>query len=513
MKKKHVNSHKKPIRYYAFTFLTVAFLVLMEIAILSVYVIRVSRAVSIVNLALRLLSLLVMLYIVNEKENNAYKLAWCVPILLFPLVGGFAYLIAKTRTIHKKAKNHILSTRIAVKKQIPPTQEITNPTLSDKHNLYRYLVNSDFPAYRAEDIRYYAMGKDMYESLLSDLRNAHHFIFMEYFIIQEGQMWNNIVKILQQKVKEGIEVRLIYDGMGCIRTLPRNYPKKLAEHGIKVKVFSPFVPFITTLQNNRDHRKITVIDGEIAYTGGVNLADEYICKVDRFGVWKDSGIRFTGNSTNSFTRFFLNQWNGLGRVIETDLARYFPCNEMQEKGEIVIPYCVSPLDEHTYAKNVYLKIIHNAKDYLYIMTPYLVPGEDIMEALKLASKSGVDVRLITPSIPDHKLVHLVGQSKYRSLLEAGVRIYEYTPGFIHSKNFVCDDFVTTCGSVNLDYRSLYLHFECGSVVFGNQTALQVKHDFLSTFTECTEITSDTDLKRSIFTRILLTIIRTFEPLL
>ena len=513
MKNEHVNIPKKPIRYYASAFLIVALLVLMEIAILSVYVIRVSRAVSIVNLALRLLSLLVMLYIVNEKENNAYKLAWCIPILLFPLVGGFAYLIAKTRTIHKKAKERMLRTREHVKKEMPPCRHIANPNLYGKEKLYRYLQRNGFHAHTASNIRYYAMGTDMYKDLLADLRSAKRFIFMEYFIIQEGVMWNGILDILLEKAKQGVEVRLMYDGMGCIRTLPRNYHKMLSECGINVKVFSPFVPFITTLQNNRDHRKITVIDGEIAYTGGINLADEYIGEIDRFGVWKDSGIRFTGNTANSFTGFFLCQWNGISRTTETNLCQYFSNNDVQYNGEIVIPYCVSPLDEHTYGKDVYMQIIHNATDYLYIMTPYLVPGEDIMDALALSAQSGVDVRLIVPSIPDHKLVHRVGQSKYRRLLAAGVRIYEYSPGFIHSKNFVSDDVITTCGSVNLDYRSLYLHFECGSVIFGKETAAKAKKDFISTFAQCKEIHYENAPSHGYMTRLILAVIRTFEPLL
>ncbi len=513
MKNEHPSSSKKPIRYYASTFLTVAFLVLAEIAILSVHVIWISRAISIVNLALRLLSLLVMLYIVNEKESNAYKLAWCIPILLFPLVGGFAYLIAKSRTIHKKAKRHMLRTREDVKKQMPPCQNIEKPCLFGKDTLYRYLKNNEFSAHVVDDVRYYSMGKEMYSDLLEDLKSAEHFIFMEYFIIQEGVMWNGILDILLEKAKQGVEIRLMYDGMGCIRTLPRNYHKKLSEYGIQVKVFSPFVPVITTLQNNRDHRKITVIDGRIAYTGGINLADEYIGEVDRFGIWKDSGVRFTKNTANSFTRFFLSQWYGSTLSATPDLSGYFTCNQVSSDGETVIPYCVSPLDEHTYGKDVYLQIIHNAKDYLYIMTPYLVPGEDIIEALMLSAESGVDVRLITPFVPDHKLVHLVGQSKYQMLLDAGVRIYEYLPGFIHSKNFVCDGCVTTCGSVNLDYRSLYLHFECGSVIFGSKTAKKVTDDFHATFSQCKEIKSEKDLGIGFFARLILTVIRTFEPLL
>ena len=505
---------KRPIQYYASTLLVVLLLVALEIGILALHILWVSRTISVANLGLRLLSFLVMLHIVNQNESIAYKLAWCIPILLIPVVGGFAYLIAKTRTYHKKAKKRIKETEKQVRAAMPhPHDPCSNAVLYGKENLCRYLEHKGFYAHSGDDVRYYSMGENMFADLTEDLKTARHFIFLEYFIVQEGIMWNSILEILKEKAAQGVDVRIMYDGMGCIRTLPRKYTKKLAQYGIKAKVFSPFVPVLSTLQNNRDHRKIAVIDGKIAYTGGINLADEYINEVQRYGVWKDSAVRIEGGSADSFTKFFLSQWNMQTKNCNENMHAFFGNADNLHSKETVIPYSISPLDEHACGKDVYLQIITSAKKYVYIMTPYLIPGDEIMNALKIAAEGGVDVRLLTPHISDKALVHIVTRSKYETLIASGVKVYEYTPGFIHSKNSVSDDVITTCGSVNLDYRSLYLHFECGSVIYGEQTAKSAKEDFLESIQISTEVTPEAAQKRSIFARIYLSLIRTFEPLL
>lgn len=505
--------NKRPIQYYASTLIIVLLLVVLEILILSVQVLWFSRTFGIVNLGLRLLSLLVMLHIVKQNESTAYKLAWCIPILLIPVVGGISYLIAKSRNYHKKAKQHIHKIDAVVTEAMPCSACHSTSALYGKENLYKYLENNGFPANIGDKVRYFAMGEDMFADLVKDLKTAEHFIFLEYFIIQEGVMWNTILEILKEKAAAGVDVRVIYDGMGCIRTLPRKYTKTLNQYGIKAKVFSPFVPVLSTLQNNRDHRKIAVIDGKVAYTGGVNLADEYINEVQRFGVWKDSAVRMEGTSADSFTKFFLSHWYIKNPVYDENMHTFFGNGVHFHSEETVIPYSVSPLDTTACGKDVYLQIINSAQKYVYIMTPYFIPGEEIINALKLAAKSGIDVRLLTPHISDKAMIHIVTRSKYETLMEAGVKIYEYAPGFIHSKNSVSDDVITTCGSVNLDYRSLYLHFECGSVIFGKSTAQNAKADFLDTIHKSTEITPEAAKKRSLFARIYLSLIRTFEPLL
>lgn len=515
MPRQHENKTKRPIQYYASTLFIVIFLVAIEIVILSFHILWISRTVSIVDLGLRLLSLFVMLHIVNQNESTAYKLAWCVPILLVPVVGGISYLIAKTRNYRKKAKQRIREINETISKAMTVSKKdaCSEDVLYGKETICRYLENKGYTPNVGDKVTYYAMGNDMFRDLIEDLKMAKRFIFLEYFIIQEGVMWNTILTILKEKAAMGVDVRVMYDGMGCIRTLPRNYTKTLTQYGIKAKVFSPFVPVISTLQNNRDHRKIAVIDGKIAYTGGVNLADEYINELQRYGVWKDSAIRMEGSSVDSFTKFFLSSWNIKNPDCDTDMRAFFGNGIRNDTKETVIPYSDSPLDENECGKDLYLQIIHSAKKYVYLMTPYFIPGEEIINALKIAAESGIDVRLLTPSVSDNKPIHTVTRSKYATLIASGVKIYEYTPGFIHSKNTVSDDVITMCGSVNLDYRSLYLHFECGSVIFGKETAQNAKSDFLNTIKESTEITQDAANTRSLIARIYLSLIRTFEPLL
>lgn len=510
MAKKTTPVNKRPIQYYVSTLLIVIVLVLLEIAIIATHVLWVSRSVSLANLILRILSFFVLLHIINKEYNTAYKLAWCIPILLFPLVGGLTYLIGRSRNYHKKAKIRIKHIDHIVSKAMPNLQSEES---SIKNNIANYLKNKGFYQSIGDKITYHSMGDSFLESIIEDLKQAEHFVFLEYFIIQQGQMWDSILEILKEKAASGVDVRILYDGMGCIRTLPRNYPKVLAKYGIKAKQFSAFKPILSTLQNNRDHRKIAVIDGRIAYTGGINLADEYINAVQRYGVWKDSAIRIEGGAAMGYTRFFLTQWNIKDGDNETDYSRYFVNPEIKHSNQTVIPYAVSPLDDRSIAKEIYQQIINCSQKYLYIMTPYFIPGEEILTSLKIAAESGVDVRLITPHISDNKWIHIITRSKYRILLDSGVKIYEYAPGFIHSKNIVSDDMISICGSINLDYRSLYLHFECAALVLGKDTADDIKKDFLNTLTVCKEITKKDTEKIGFFQRIYLALIRTFEPLL
>ena len=513
MAKENEIARKRPIQYYASTMLIVILFVLLEIAIIATHIFWLSKTIALISLLLRVLSLFVTIHIVNQEYSTAYKLAWCIPILLIPLVGGIAYLIGRSRNYHKKAKNHIAETDKAVTAVMPADDILSADKLYGKEKIGRYLQNRGFHASTGDQITYFEMADKMHDKMLQDLECAEHFIFLEYFIIQEGIMWDSILEILKRKANAGVDVRILYDGMGCIRTLPRNYPKILSQYNIKAKVFSPFVPVLSTLQNNRDHRKIMVIDGKIAYTGGINLADEYINAVMRYGVWKDSAIRIEGGGVDSFTRFFITQWNIKNHTPDADLSVFFGNFKKQDSKQTIIPYACSPLHDRSCAKEVYLQIIQNAKEYLYITTPYFIPGDEIMNALKLAAEGGVDVRLLTPSISDNKPIHIVVRSKYASLIASGVKVYEYTPGFIHSKNIASDDVIATCGSVNMDYRSLYLHFECGSVIFGEQTAKAVKKDFLDTLQISKQITMEEAKKQTAIQKIYLALIRTFEPLL
>ena len=334
-------------------------------------------------------------------------------------------------------------------------------------------------------------------------------------------MLDAIVEILAQKVKEGVDVRFMYDGIGCIQTLPNKYYCYLQEKGIKCACFQPFRPLMSIIQNNRDHRKITVIDGKVAYTGGMNLADEYINARVRFGYWKDAAIRLTGECVWSFTSMFLELWDYILKT-ESDYTFYratsMEKHRLQEKIHadekgFVQPYTDSPLDHEDVGENVYLNMISRAKKYLYIFTPYLIIGSEMRTALVNAAKSGVDVRLVVPGIPDKKLVYFLTQSNFPYLIKNGVKIYTYTPGFIHAKCFVSDDVQATVGTVNMDYRSLCLHFECGVWMYRTRAVLQVKEDALKTFAESHEVTLEEFQKKSFLVRTFMGALKLFAPLL
>ena len=330
-------------------------------------------------------------------------------------------------------------------------------------------------------------------------------------------MWRTILDILEEKVKEGVDVRLIYDDMGCLTTLPHKYYETLRKKGIKCQVFNPFRPILNIIQNNRDHRKFCIIDGYVGFTGGVNLADEYINQKERFGHWKDTAVMLKGEAVWNMTAMFLHMWNVITNNREDNsLEEYLPHVWHPEPfvGDgYVQPFCDSPLDNETVGENVYLNIINRARRYVYICTPYLVIDNEMMTALCLAAKSGVDVRLMTPGIPDKKLVFLLTQSYYEQLLEAGVKIYEYQPGFLHAKSFVCDDKIGVVGTINLDYRSLYLHFEDGVWIYRNKVIYDIRQDFTDTLDYCKPVTLEFCRGRNIVIRAMQSVMRLFAPMM
>lgn len=466
-----------------------------------------------------LISLLVAIYIFSTKDNPSYKLAWIVPVLLVPVFGGLFYLLFGSRRTSKRFKNRM--------------QEIygeTNKYLNQDENILKELKESDkdifnqakylneyaaSPIYKNTITKYLSPGEKFFEELKLELKKAKKYIFMEYFIVQEGYMWNSILEILEEKVKEGVEVRFIYDDMGCLQTLPYKYYEKLREKGIKCLVFNPFVPFLSVIMNNRDHRKITIIDGHTAFTGGINLADEYINKIERFGHWKDSSIILKGDAVWNLTIMFLQAWQFTCGEKE-DYNKYRPrinYTDIFENDGYVQPYGDSPLDDETVGENVYLNIINKAKEYVYITTPYLIVDNELVTALSLAAKNGVDVRIITPHIEDKWYVHLVTRAYYSQLIESGVKIYEYTPGFIHSKTFVSDDKVGVVGTINMDYRSLYLHFENGVFLYETKSVIEIKDDFDETMKISQEITLDDCNRIKWSNKFITAILRVFSPLM
>ena len=380
-----------------------------------------------------------------------------------------------------------------------------------------YLQNhAGFPVYKHTQTVFFNSGESFFEQVLIELKKAEKYIFLEFFILRQGKMLDPIIEILEKKAQNGLDVRIIYDDLGCFMSLPPNFKAFLEEKRIKCMVFNPFKPILSSLQNNRDHRKIISIDGKTAFTGGINLADEYINAHKRFGHWKDAAIMIKGEAAWSLTLIFLHMWN-LGKKHPENAVSFCPPknsseNNLPESDGYVQPYADSPIDEENVGEHVYIQIINNAKKYVYINTPYLIVDNNLLSALSLAAKSGVDVRIITPHRWDKWIIALVSRSYYRQLIMAGVKIYEYTIGFNHSKTFVSDDRVAAVGTTNLDFRSLYLHFECGVAMYHTSSTAKIKEDFLNTLPLCREINLQ-DCSRNTVQRILQDVLRLFAPLM
>ncbi len=474
--------------------------------------------------AVRVLSVVVVFLIVNKRVNPAYKLAWALLILTIPLVGFAIYVMFGRSRMAKKVKDQFAvfaeHGSILMKEEEEDSEELLaeDPRAQRQSRYLRDL--GAYPGYSNTKTRYYPEGEQLYQAMVSELSKAKYFIFLEYFIIDNGEMWSTILDILERKAREGLDVRLIYDDVGCVNTLPARFYRELRTRGIKCEVFNPFRPVVSIVLNNRDHRKIMVIDGYVGFTGGINIADEYINRKTRFGYWKDNGVMIKGEAVWNFTVMFLQMWSAITGTTE-DLsedatALYRPECYMEKPFEndgFVQPYSDSPLDEETVGENVYLNMIAMAKRYVYIFTPYLLVDNEMMMALCLAAKSGIDVRIVTPGIPDKKIIFLLTRSYYEQLIEAGVRIYEFKPGFLHAKGVVCDDEIATVGTINLDYRSLYLHFECGVWMYRSQAVGQVKEDVLNTINSSAEITLEACRETKRFTRLIQSILRLLAPML
>lgn len=473
---------------------------------------RLSGAISVI---LTLISFFAVLYIIRKRDKGAYKLMWVILILTVPIFGGLFYLMTQTQTSHpnfkasgelgqKKAERLLFAEDCGYKAAVA--------ALPEHAPQIRYLSDfAKFPIYTGSSTKYLSPGEEMFAALLAELEKAEHYIFLEYFIIQEGEMWNAILEILKRKAAAGVTVRVMYDDFGCFFLLPGDYPAQLKKFGIECMVFNPFRPLLTVVQNNRDHRKIASIDGKAVFTGGINLADEYINAYEKHGHWKDSAVMIKGAAAWSFTVMFLQMWE-MCTGINEDYKKFLPNSVSVTSDGFVQPYADSPMDHENVGEHVYIQIINAAKDYVYIATPYLIIDDSMLSALVLAAKSGVDVRIITPHIWDKCFVHMTTRSYYRELISAGVKIYEYTKGFIHAKNFVSDDCVATVGTTNMDYRSLYLHFECGVIMYESSAVAEVKEDFLCTLCECHEV-SMKDCKVNFFTELLQDSLRLIAPLM
>ena len=476
-----------------------------------------------INGFFRILSVVIVLYLIRKDENSAYKIAWIILIMLIPLLGGILYVLVGNKKPSKKIAQKMAVVKDGMKDTMKQNEEILAEVRAQNANVagsMNYLGTlGRYPVWKHTAVKYFPIGEEMFASMLEDLKKAEHYIYLEYFIIEQGIMWNSILEILEQKVKEGVEVRLIYDDVGCVDRLPIHYTKLMENKGIKCMAFNRFVPFLSLAMNNRDHRKILVIDGYIGYSGGINLADEYINEKARFGHWKDTGVRLLGEGVFNLTIMFLEMWSVDKNLRNMPLELFekyldiVPDKESEPGDGFIMPYGDSPLDNEAVGEQVYMDILYTAKDYVHIMTPYLILSNEMITALTYAAKRGVDVKIIMPHIPDKWYAFVLAKTYYNELLDAGVKIYEYTPGFVHAKVFTSDDEKAVVGTINLDYRSLYLHFECAVYLYQNEEIPSIEEDFQETLAKCQEVLPSDYKRQKFFDRMAGRVLRILAPLM
>ena len=500
---------------------TMLILVMLGVQILMM-VLAFSRLQNIVPYLYGLLLALygwLILHLVNKPTEPTTKITWILLVVLVPPVGVSLYIFVEFDIGHR-VLNRRLSRVIAETAPLMPDRSAqTERILAEKPDLSglaRYAWKyGNYPIYDNTDVKYFSSGESSMEAMIRDLKRAKDFIFVEFFIIDEGYMWGRVLKILEEKVKQGVEVRVMYDGTCALFRLPYRYPEMMEKLGIPCKMFSPMRPMLSTHYNNRDHRKILVIDGKVAYTGGVNLADEYINRKVLFGHWKDVSIRLEGEAVRSFTLMFLQMWN----INESgdDFPRYLAASDgvlpAAPAPGAVLPYGDSPLDDERVGEMIYLDILARAQRYVHIMTPYLILDSELITALTFAAKRGVEVSIILPHVPDKKYAFALAKTHYRELIEAGVHILEYTPGFVHAKIFVSDDDRAVVGTINLDYRSLYLHFECAAYLQGVPAVGDIEADFRATAAKCWEIGLEDLKKIKLSTRVAGWLLKVFAPVM
>ncbi|MCR5626675.1 MAG: cardiolipin synthase [Lachnospiraceae bacterium] len=472
---------------------------------------------EILMIVLQILAILFSLYIISKREEGTYKILWLIIIMSLPIFGALLYLFVGNKGSGRKLLKKIKPVTEGLKGTLPENDEIINEIAGKNKRIAQSLntitANTGFPVYAGDDIKYYPLGEDMFEDMCKELEKAEHFVFIEYFIIKTGTFWDTMVDILAKRVESGVDVRVMYDDLGCITSYSHSDVVQLEKKGIKCIPFNPFFSIKTQL-NNRDHRKIMVIDGRVAFSGGVNIADEYINLTHPFGKWKDIGFRINGEAVKNYTYMFMEFWNAFDtkNPISKDRISEYKYTKPEKYNGYILPYYDNPLEGDPTSNIFFTEVLSFATDYVYFYTPYLMLGDTLYDAFIMAAKRGVDVRLILPGIPDKKLVYRISRSYYRPLLEAGVKIYEYTPGFVHAKAFVADDHLCGIGTVNLDYRSLFLHYECFSVFYDTSVAADVKKDIENTINE-SRVVIFKDTNRNIFSAIFDGVLRILAPLL
>ena len=470
-----------------------------------------SEHVVFISVFYELLSVFIVLAILKDSTKLSKDVPWIILILLFPIFGTVLYITLGRNYSRNKLLKSLIETENKFEGYLKQDSKVKEEIYKDNMDILKYLMDySKHPVSKNNRITYYDFGEEFYPELIKELKKAKKFIFMEYFIINKGKMWNGVLKILKEKAKAGVEIRLLYDDMGSLAMLSTRYPKELNSFGIKCIPFNKLTPFNGVFMNNRDHRKMTIIDGKVAFSGGVNLSDEYINVNSRFGVWKDNGIKIVGDAIWNLTVMFLTMWNANVNE-DKDISKYrYKFSNNIENG-FVSPYGVAPLHRNGVGEDVYLSIINSAKDYLYIMTPYLIIDNDMVNSLTRAAKRGVDVRIVLPGIPDKKIVYTQTTSFFEVLVKGGVKIYKYKKGFVHSKVFVSDNIRSVVGTINMDYRSLIFNFENGIYMEQVAEIKDIKDDVVNTLKESEEISSN-EVKTNFIKKVWQAILRLFAPL-
>lgn len=490
----------------------IVIMILIQVVWVFIMFSRLTHLASWIGTAFSIFSFFMFLDVITSTDSPEYKIVWIVVIGVVPIIGGLMYwLWGNKRPAHRLNKRLHVAEKV-LSPMIDQDEYVLDKIPDRLHQTASYISKvGGYPVYENTSVEYYKVGEEMYADLLEDLESAEKFIFMEYFIIKRGEMWDGIKDILIRKASQGLDVRLIYDDMGCIGVFPISEKKQLVDAGVKVNVFNKMRPVLSAIMNNRDHRKITVIDGSIGYTGGLNLADEYINVNSPYGHWKDTAVRLYGDAVWNFTCMFLNLWDAFNTgSSKKEEFRAKDGMEIESDG-FIQPFADTPFDNEALSSNVYLEIIWQAKEYLYIFTPYLIIDFEMTSALCMAAKRGVDVRIVVPGIPDKKTVYQLTQTYFEELMEAGIKIYLYTPGFIHAKSYISDDMVAIVGTINMDYRSLYLHIECGTLMINSSAIKKIKEDYLEVF-KVSKLLDYEDLSHGRIVRIYRAILRFLSPL-
>lgn len=463
-----------------------------------------------------LLSIGMVLKLNSKNTNAAMKMPWIMLILAFPVLGLSMYFLFEILSDPGVGKR-IRRTRERMRQQLPQDagRAFRHLEASDRMtaNQSRYLLGcAGYPVYENTSVKYYPEAVEAFEDMKAELEKAETFIFMEYFIVEDASAFQELEQILIRKAKQGVEVRLMYDDIGSVGYVNMIFARRLREKGIRCVPFNPAVPILNLFINHRDHRKITVIDGKVGFTGGYNLAEAYFGRSKPYGAWKDTGLKLEGEAVRSLTAIFLELWSVQARDME-DMGKYLAVSHSVPARGFVQPYADDPMGEERIAESVYLNLVNQANESVYFMTPYLIITDEMNMALGLAAKRGVDVRIITPGVPDKKTVYAVTRSYYSGLTRQGVRIFEYSPGFCHAKQCICDGKIVSMGTSNLDYRSLYHHFENNVLLYDCDAVAEVAADFEATFPLCEEVTDKYRTGRGGMLRTWQYILRLFAPLM